>query len=1066
MKTKKTVSGLWVGDSLPFLAELSIRSYLAHGINFQLFTYTHYSNIPEGTIIMDAREVIAEEDIFRHNMGSLAPFADWFRNKWIFTHGGIWTDLDVICLSPNIPDENESWFALQEEGVAAVGVIAFPPHHPVMEALCKMSDDPAHDNPWDCEEVKRSKKYIRTQHPDASIRRKQTAWGYAGPDGFTQVLNHYNMLQLAAGKESIYPIAYTSWRSCFNGYVGLKSPVLAQSWAVHVWNEMFSREPYKIDEIHPESIVGKLLAQLMPNAYSGTGLTNDSAIFSSLHKQEGCKILVGICSCVKAKDRREAVRETWAQNPPKHIQCAYFVGRSDGFEPEEQAVQLNVNDSYEYLPQKVMAFFEYALENLEFDWLFKCDEDTYLDLERLSELCEADCDLVGNTWLDERGAPSGGAGYMLSRQLIEKLVKSKSEIPPIGAEDLLIGYLAKSLSKKHLASPRLNYGHHPIPLAHNDSISAHWLSIDNIRAVHLLRHGQASFSYLGKHVHWQDRIMFYENGVFYREKASCGGRWYMSLDGQLVLDWFSWAEELLSSTSGGYENDGFTLSDYKIILPEDSVLEINKTIAIIPAKKDSLRLPNKNMRLFCRLPLFLHSVNYAKQEGIRPVVSTDSDEIIKICEENKIEFVREQVDDSTLSNCIRQVLSKKECDYFVILQPTSPLRQSGMIKSMLKQCQRNGNQSVVSTQDIKLVGFIDGEFHQTYRNQDSPHRFYFFDGAIAVSSRRAFERQDSLFTKKISGYPNPFPCNLQIDTEAEFLALDSIARESAFQQYLPSPKPSKVCIISNIEDLTRDYSDFIDSCDIVLRISKMSNLDTGLTGQKKDIALVSCWSDYMRYSREERHVEQLKQVEQIYFLYTERDLVGHLIESEGLKNWSYLPQEPDDKSQSFSTFSKGIALADYLYPEVQLYFLGDMDVATRTGAGSSHCGSGDNHYLRTMVNNGRLIPILYDVDSPDTEAYSQEMPEHKKQALEHWQLKCGIRLEQFQCIPASHPQWEGDMLLGEHYAKCAMSNDIGEIIYKSDKQLNIKWENWRTETFLFISHTKNQQKYTQLEYKQ
>jgi len=1071
MNTQKTVSGLWVGDSLPFLAELSIRSYLAQGIKFQLFTYEPYSNIPEGTIIMDASAVIAQEDIFRHSTGSLAPFADWFRNTWMVEHGGIWTDLDVICLSPNLPDENEPWFALQEEGLAAVGVIAFPAHHPVIEALYKISDDPAHDTPWDSEEVKRSKQRTRTQYPDAVIRRKQTAWGYAGPDGFTQVLNHYNLLQFAAAKESIYPIPYTSWRNCFDGQVGLDSPVLAQSWAVHVWNEMFAREPYKPDEIHPESIVGKMLTKLMPNVYTSAGLTNSTALYSSLHKQAGCKILVGICSCVKAKSRRQAVRETWAQQAPKDIQCSYFVGRSDAFEPEEQAVQLNVNDSYNYLPQKVMAFFEYALENLEFEWLFKCDEDTYLDLERLPELCESGCDFIGNPWLDERGAPSGGAGYMLSRQLVERIVANKAAIPPIGAEDLLIGNLAKSLCCKSLSTPRLNYGQHPLPLPHNDFISAHWLSSDSMRALHLLRQGEASFSYLGRHEHWQDSLMFYENGVFCRKEESCGGRWHMSPDGQIVLEWCGWNAEFLSHTAGGYKNGTITLSDYQTLSPansaeeEDSAASTDKTIAIIPAKKDSLRLVNKNTRIFCTLPLFLHSVNYARQEGIRPIVSTDSDEIIKICKENKIEFVREQVDDSTIANCIRQVLKEKECDYFVILQPTSPLRQSGMIQNMLKQCRCNHGECVITTQNIKLVGFIDGEFHRANRDQDSPHRFYFFDGAIAVSSRKAFERQGSLFTRNISGQPNPFPCNLQIDTEEEFIALDSIARESAFQQYLPSPKPLKVCIISNIEELTRDYSDFIDSCDIVLRISKMNNLDSGLTGQKKDIALVSCWRAYMCYSREDRHTEQLKQVEKIYFIYSHRDLVCHLVESEDLKKWSYLPQEPDDKTADFTTFSKGIALADYLYPEVQLYCLGDMDVASRTGTQSAHCSSGDNHYLRSMVNKGRLVPILYDVDCLDTHAYSQELPEQKKTALEYWQLKCGIKLDQFQRIPVIHPLWKDEIFIGRHYVKRAMNRDIGEIINKSDKQLNIKWENWGTEQFLFSSHTKAKPELKQLELK-
>lgn len=55
---KPEVAGLWIGETLPPLAELCIRSYLSHGIPFRLFTYRNYENIPEGTMVQNASEVI------------------------------------------------------------------------------------------------------------------------------------------------------------------------------------------------------------------------------------------------------------------------------------------------------------------------------------------------------------------------------------------------------------------------------------------------------------------------------------------------------------------------------------------------------------------------------------------------------------------------------------------------------------------------------------------------------------------------------------------------------------------------------------------------------------------------------------------------------------------------------------------------------------------------------------------------------------------------------------------------------------------------------------------------
>ena len=61
-------------------------------------------------------------------------------------------------------------------------------------------------------------------------------------------------------------------------------------------------------------------------------------------------------------------------------------------------------------------------------------------------------------------------------------------------------------------------------------------------------------------------------------------------------------------------------------------MSTTKHIAIIPAKKESLRLPCKNTKAFLGEPLFMHSVRYALSEGVMPVVSTDSSYIINIKE--------------------------------------------------------------------------------------------------------------------------------------------------------------------------------------------------------------------------------------------------------------------------------------------------------------------------------------------------------------------------------------------------------------------------------------------------
>jgi len=56
----------------------------------------------------------------------------------------------------------------------------------------------------------------------------------------------------------------------------------------------------------------------------------------------------------------------------------------------------------------------------------------------------------------------------------------------------------------------------------------------------------------------------------------------------------------------------------------------HRTLAIIPARKDSKRLPGKNFKELGGLPLFTHSVNYGRinSEIIDEIIISTDDPII------------------------------------------------------------------------------------------------------------------------------------------------------------------------------------------------------------------------------------------------------------------------------------------------------------------------------------------------------------------------------------------------------------------------------------------------------
>jgi hypothetical protein len=103
------INGLWIGNQLSILENLTIRSFLNKGHQFNLWVYDKsVAPLPSGVSIRDANEIIPFEEVFTyrfknqfgHGQGSYAGFSDIFRYKLLYQYGGWWVDMDVTCLKP------------------------------------------------------------------------------------------------------------------------------------------------------------------------------------------------------------------------------------------------------------------------------------------------------------------------------------------------------------------------------------------------------------------------------------------------------------------------------------------------------------------------------------------------------------------------------------------------------------------------------------------------------------------------------------------------------------------------------------------------------------------------------------------------------------------------------------------------------------------------------------------------------------------------------------------------------------------------------------------------------
>lgn len=179
-------------------------------------------------------------------------------------------------------------------------------------------------------------------------------------------------------------------------------------------------------------------------------------------------------------------------------------------------------------------------------------------------------------------------------------------------------------------------------------------------------------------------------------------------------------------------------------------------LAIIPARAGSKRLPHKNIKLLAGKPLICWTVEAAinTKLDMDVVVSTDSQMVADIalgCGAD-VPFLRpaKLASDTAstfdvLENTINKLVAQgRHYEYLVLLQPTSPLRQSIHIEEAFERLLKDTVKSVVSVTAVEhpiewtmtlpdnncLDSFIANQIDQLKtRSQDLPKR-YQLNGAI------------------------------------------------------------------------------------------------------------------------------------------------------------------------------------------------------------------------------------------------------------------------------------------------------------------------------------------------
>lgn len=219
----------------------------------------------------------------------------------------------------------------------------------------------------------------------------------------------------------------------------------------------------------------------------------------------GLRVLIAITSCHRRAHLREMQRETWImdihrngadyrfflgmpsvsqQHDPRRGWLSEY-GNRETAQPLRDEIFLNVTDSYEALPLKTQALLRWAYEQ-GYDFVFKCDDDTYCCVDRLLVSGFEGQLYSGFQKESDYFGPGlryaqGGAGYWLSRQAMAEVLADDSVSS--GPEDINV---ARILRQRGIALFHdLRYRPDMLwPSSSNDFITAHRCTPEEMLKIH------------------------------------------------------------------------------------------------------------------------------------------------------------------------------------------------------------------------------------------------------------------------------------------------------------------------------------------------------------------------------------------------------------------------------------------------------------------------------------------------------------------------------------------------------------------------------------------------------
>jgi len=234
------------------------------------------------------------------------------------------------------------------------------------------------------------------------------------------------------------------------------------------------------------------------------------------------------------------------------------------------------------------------------------------------------------------------------------------------------------------------------------------------------------------------------------------------------------------------------------------------TVALIPARGGSKRIPGKNVRLLAGHPLIAYSIAAAQESGVcdRIICSTDSPDIAAIAvsygaavpELRPAELATDGAHDIGFVNHALEHWLGAQDDFIVLLRPPNPLRRGSSIASALEQLRATDwADSIralrpVSEHPGKMWRVNDSGEATTYLEQGGSYngptqdleKLYVQSSALEIVRTSAVRAHQSISGDRVMALELPGFEGLDLNSEMDWMVMERLVSDQP--DILPTPQ--------------------------------------------------------------------------------------------------------------------------------------------------------------------------------------------------------------------------------------------------------------------------------------